>query len=346
MLGVGVRELGVMGQFVNIYFRADLRDLVAGREFGLAFVENPAAQGMFLPVNNADRWLFNAEYQAPTTPADFTPERCLEILRSAIGRDQPDIEIISVMAWDAAARIADTFQTRRVFLAGDAAHTMPPAGGFGMNIGIQDAHNLAWKLAAVLKEDATPALLDSYAAERQPVAKAVVARAAREMQARSPDTLVGDEGDGEWGENTGDAEGGWPTDMDAAQIEAAMEAQLAAVIGYRYRSAAIIDAETETADTLDLHGQPGTRLPHFWLDDGRFSLDLCDGRWRLLTHSSQQMAGTAIENVAIGAAAGRLGIGASGALLVRPDGFVAWRTDTGATARMVADAFQRIMEAG
>ena len=194
-LGVTLNDYGTMGSYVNIYFRADLRALVADREFGICFVENPAAPGLFLAVNNRDRWLFNAEYKPQTgaSPADFTPARCLELVRAAVGLPDLAVEILSVLPWEAAARIVPAMTLGRIAFAGDAAHIMPPAGGFGLNTGVQDGHNLAWKLAAVLR-GADPALLTTYNAERQPVAAALVAQASWDMAAPTPDTIGGPSG--------------------------------------------------------------------------------------------------------------------------------------------------------
>jgi putative polyketide hydroxylase len=185
MAGLGPVSRGQFGHFVNVYFRADLSALVRGREFILCFVERSGAEGLLLAVNNADRWLFNVEYDPARgeTPDAFTPARCVARIKAAIGLPDLDVEILSVLSWEGAALIADRFQVGRVFLAGDAAHVMPPAGGFGLNTGVQDAHNLAWKLTAVLTGVADPALLDTYEAERRPVARLVVDRSVRELAA-------------------------------------------------------------------------------------------------------------------------------------------------------------------
>ena len=106
----------------------------------------------------------------------LTEERALALLRTAIGTDMP-MEIVDVANWRAEATCAERLREGRVFLAGDAAHVVPPNGGFGGNTGIQDAHNLAWKLAAVVKGEAGPALLDTYEAERLPLCELTVQQA-------------------------------------------------------------------------------------------------------------------------------------------------------------------------
>jgi len=367
-LGVVLEDHGTMGHYVNIYFRADLRALVAGREFGICFVENPAAAGLFLAVNNSDRWLFNAEYHPQTGagPADFTPARCLEIVRAAVGLPDLDVEILSVLPWEAAARVAPTMIVGRVALAGDAAHVMPPAGGFGLNTGVQDAHNVAWKLAAVLRDGADPALLATYNAERQPVAAAIVAQASWDMNAATPDTIGGPagppngSGDGppDWSGDGPPADGppDWsgdgppPGSGDPLQL-------LVPVLAYRYASAAVIaDSNTPPIEGLAALGQPGTRAPHVWLErDGQriSTLDLFTGgfvllvgaegaAWQVAAQAVAAARGLDLTAYRIGPAADltdpadawptAYGIRPAGAALIRPDGFVAWHSPGAAPA--------------
>ena len=108
--------------------------------------------------------------------ADMSEERCVEYVREALGAPALAIEIENVQQWNACADWAERFQEGRVFLAGDAAHNMPPTGGFGGNTGVADAHNLAWKLALVLDGSAGPGLLQTYDAERRPVASSPSSR--------------------------------------------------------------------------------------------------------------------------------------------------------------------------
>ncbi len=364
MAGLGPISRGQLGHFVNVYFRADLSELVRGREFILCFVERPGAEGLLLAVNNADRWLFNIEYdpERGETPDAFTPARCVERIRAAIGLPDPDVEVLSVLPWEGAALIANRFQIGRTFLAGDAAHVMPPAGGFGLNTGVQDAHNLAWKLAAVLKGAADPALLDTYEAERRPVARVVVDRAVRELAAPTPDAAPtwGEPGQDEPGQD-GSEDGGWGDD-DGDPL-----AQLPPILGYRYASRAIVaedsagqasqaaqgDHDGAPPEGLDLTGRPGTRAPHVWVerDGARLStLDLFDGRFVLLAgaegeawrDAALQVAarlGLALDTYRVGVEGDLIdldgdwgaayGVTPTGAVVVRPDGAVGWRGEGG-----------------
>jgi hypothetical protein len=193
------------------------------------------------------------------------------MVHKAIGRPDVDIEIIATGRWELSAWIADRFSTGRVFLAGDAAHTLPPArGGYGANTGIEDAHNLAWKLAAVLGGQSRPELLDSYDAERRPIAwlrhGQIFTRPDYERFARPLDRQV-------------------PIiDDDAMEL------------GQLYRSKAVsgVGEGLPSASRPDQWaGQPGTRAPHVWVSNGgnRVStLDLVQPDWVLLTEDERWRA--------------------------------------------------------
>jgi putative polyketide hydroxylase len=347
---------GSLGDYINIYFEADLTALVQERWFGICFIENPRLEAVLLPVNNRDRWLLNIAYHpSQTKPADFTPTRCLELVQVALGTDQLSIKILSILPWQAAARlVVEQMQAGRVFLTGDAAHQMPPAGGFGLNTAVQDAHNLAWKLAAVIQSGVSPKLLETYQSERWVVAQAVVGQAVADLTAPTPDYLPvapannenenGANSEPDWGENQGWQE----QDHEAALLE-----QLRLILGYRYNSPAIIaePGKSEQPERFKLAGETGTRAPHIWLKRAgeRFStLDLLDYNWVLLVGSQGQSWLEAVEKlnnrlnfrlkiyqiggesevseIIPGSWATAYGVSPGGSVLVRPDQFIAWRT--------------------
>jgi putative polyketide hydroxylase len=208
--------------------------------------------------------------------------------------------------------VADSLRAGRVFLAGDAAHVTPPVGGFGANLGIQDAWNLTTKLVSVLRGDADPRLLDTYEPERRAVAELTVDQAV--LRARAGDH---------------------PRLSEAA-----------VAIGYRYPLA---HNESLVADEPHRwRGEPGTRLPHLWLT-GTSTLDLVrDGRHLLLTgprgHAWTQATHEAdfLDVATLPHSAERCGIGEDGALLVRPDHVIAWRA-THAAPHALADAVARAL---
>ena len=244
-----------------------------------------------------------------------------------------------------AALVAERFQQGRIFLVGDSAHVMPPTGGLGANTGIGDAYNLAWKLAAVIHGYARPALLASYDVERRPVAEFTTEQAyARYLVRLAPIT----------------------DEKPAVAREEVDNERI--IFGYRYQSQAILaDADDECAGWLDdpwqPSGCPGTRAPHVVLEregEQLSTLDLFGCHFVLLTGSEgdlwQIAARQAVEQLhleldvyQVGGSTGLVdkhqqfiqayGITACGAVLVRPDGYIAWR----AREAQSAEVFQQVM---
>ena len=183
-LGIGTTGHGTFSDSITIYFRADVNRLLGDRNLSVIYVFHPQLTGFFrfslagdagfLVVNST----VDDEGVRSTSPGeDTSEERCIEYVRRALGDPDIAVEIESVQRWSSMADWAERLREGRVFLAGDAAHVMPPTGGFGGNAGVHDADNLAWKLALVLRGQAGPALLDSYDAERRPVAELTVEQA-------------------------------------------------------------------------------------------------------------------------------------------------------------------------
>ena len=334
-LGVTTSGYGALPIYVVfIYFRAPWRRFVPKLGDGDAVqVRNADVEGIFLPVRG-DLGMFITTYfpGSGDTTAQFTAQRCREVLTKAIG-EPIDIEIIDVASWQPYERVAEQFQSGRVFLVGDSAHTMPPFKAGGANTAIQSAHNLAWKLAAVLNGTADSALLATYHTERYPVGR---------FNARQS--------------LTGPALTFLSVNDDRPQLQAAEEAPMFAVlIGYQYRSAAVVSDDSMPEDLAavqlvdELRGQPGTRVPHAWVqrDGTRIStLDLLGRGFTLFTGSSgmpwesaaravSAASGVSIDVHSIGVdteicdSEGRWAdltdLSPDAALLVRPDDFVAWR---------------------
>ncbi len=304
-LGIGMHGHGSFSNSITIYFRADVGPLLRGRNLSVIYVLNPQLRGFFRVEKPFDSgFLAVNAIGDPANPitdisSGLTDERSMEMVREALGVDDIPITIQDVMHWKASAKTADRFQAGRIFLAGDAAHVMPPNGGFGGNTGVQDAHNLAWKLAWVLRGAAGPELLLTYETERLPVGAFTVEQAYSRYVSRTAPYLG--------------TEGMQPVVND-----------LNVELGYAYdREGPLHENPRESK------GRAGTRAPHVWLEDGRSTLDLFGRNFVLMSGSGWPEPTPpgadkwVIEDPRVGAA---YGITPAGAVLVRPDGFVAWRT--------------------
>ncbi len=304
-------KMGVGGS-MNILFRADLSRFVAHRPSVLYWVMQPGADvggigmGLVRMVRPWNEWLIVWGYDINQTAPVVDAAMATQVARQLVGDPELEIELLSANTWTVNNCYATHMQQGRVFIMGDAAHRHPPSNGLGSNTSIQDGFNLAWKLAAVVKGQATPALLDSYSPERAPIAKQIVTRANQSI--------------GEFGPIFGAL--GMDGGMDHAKIKANMDArcdstpeaeaqrealrQAIAFKSYefdchgvemnqRYVSQAVVtDGQPQPAPNADmeLHYQPttwpGARLPHVWVfsPDGKqhSMLDLCGrGQFTLLT---------------------------------------------------------------
>ena len=339
-LRIGRSGAGDLFHNVSITFRSrGLAEVLGDRRFIVCYLTNPEADGALLPVDNEREWVFHAPWQPGRgeTLEDFTDERCVAHIRKAVGAPDIDVEITGKAPWHAAERVADRYARGRVFLAGDSAHEMSPTGAFGSNTGIQDAHNLAWKLAAVLRGEAGPGLLDTYEAERRPVARATSERAS----ARS-------------GEHSHPGYAAPPTVGGGKR-----GGMLNVALGYRYVDGAVLGIGPDrpvVPEGVRLTGEPGSRAPHLWvrrageristldLYERSFVLltDAADVAWRRAAARVGERLGVRLDAFGIGTGPGgdlepeagddwaeAHGTSSEGAVLVRPDGFVAWRAESG-----------------
>jgi 2-polyprenyl-6-methoxyphenol hydroxylase-like FAD-dependent oxidoreductase len=362
-LGIAMHGHGVLSHSITIYFRseADLAPLLEGRYQGVNYVTNPVLRGFFrldrtgnrgfLVVNlvgDISRPEIVAAY--PSAPwanvaQGITEPRALELLRAAIG--VPDIPVVieDIATWRAMADSAERYQDERVFLAGDAAHVMPPNGGYGGNAGIHDAHNLAWKLAYVLQGAATPQLLGTYDAERRPIGEVTVEQAYARYVTRVA-TYLG-------------TDGTQPL-IDDFSME----------LGYRYNSRAVV-LEPGQEPALYEHpresrGRPGSRAPHVVLMRGgapissidlfgrRFVLLAAGAAWQRAAAAAGEATGVPIDSFVVGtrelvdpdgAFPSSYGLTGEGAVLVRPDGIVGWRSadGTAVSERAIREVLERLL---
>jgi putative polyketide hydroxylase len=320
---------GEMGHFINVMFQARY-----GRHLGerRAILYQALAKEYFetfVAVNGDDLWLMHHFLQPNETPEDYTKGRFEGIIRRVSGlRDEP-VEVISMRHWVMSPRIAMRFRIGRVFLVGDAAARLSPAGGLGLNTGLQSSHNLAWKLAAVVRGEASDVLLDSYEAERH-------AAAFRTM------------------DNTNDnafevfeiIQAGLRGDDDRVRELVAHSrragAGLGQDLGVVYESGAFISDGTKPPNVADPINDyvpsacPGCRAPHVWIERNegtRSILDLFEGTMVLLVGRKGEVwpepaLGTLMRNhvhFICDEFEGVYGIGKTGAVLVRPDGYIGAR---------------------
>ena len=348
-LGISRHGAGVLQHWMNVIFEMDVPTTLQGRPLRALFVTD--INGTLVPRGDG-RWLMAVPY----TPAGdergetFTAEHWRDLIRRGAGRSNLSVNIIDARPWQAAAAVADRYNTGRVFLVGDSAHVMPPTGGFGGNTGIQDVYNLAWKLDAVIRGTAGARLLDSYDAERRPVADRTMAQSLARLQA-------------------------WFKDPHRTLPEPEPIVEDNAVIfGYCYPSGAFIGESDQPSNMFDdpraPSGRPGSRAPHVLVrrDGAEVStIDLAANKWVLLygpqghvwpdvlrrsptadafrvLHSGMRPAGELADVAGRWSAA--YGVDPDGAVLIRPDGFIAWRCHAaGRNAQTNLDeAFDRLAQ--
>jgi 2-polyprenyl-6-methoxyphenol hydroxylase-like FAD-dependent oxidoreductase len=323
-LGIDMAGHGDFADCVTIYFRADVRELLRERNLSVVYVNNPRQFSFFRFAFDANSG-FLAVFATfdedgnrnSNVGAEITTEECIRLVRDALGAaDDLPISVENVQYWTAGAATAGSFRSGRVFLAGDAAHVMPPTGGFGGNTGVADAYNLAWKLAMVHHGQAGPELLDSYDAERRPLADLTVEQAYTRYVLRVDSSLGTDD---------------IAQPLDDASIE----------LGGVHRSAAVTGATPHEAlvDPRSAAWLPGVRAPHLAHAAGS-TLDLADDGFALLVPADgEEWQQEAKELTASTAVPVQVVVhdGVPAPVLVRPDGVVAWVADAGSPASALAD---------
>ena len=337
---LGVNMIGAEKVYdsVNILFHADLAQWVEHRPSALYFVEQEDLRGTFLTINGRDRWgfLIHGPKQYGWQPKDFTPEFCAALICKAAGLPELAVTVLGISPWEASAIVADRYRVGDVFLAGDAAHEMPPTGGFGLNTGVQDVHNLAWKISAVLRGKADDTLLDSYNAERQPCGQIITENALANALSMG---------------RTERQSGVLPRQQFLNEQ--------GLIFGASYRSTAVIPDGTPPIEVDDPvteyvpSARPGGRAPHVRLtrgDEPISTIDLFGPHFVLLAGRDgdawrQAALGFSpswppLHAFTIGNDNGLIdadgnwhdvyGVDPDGAVLVRPDGYIAWRSRSGA----------------
>lgn len=316
-LGIGRHGEPYPGTGVSIQFDADLDALIAHRSI-TAFISPRRDALLFLRGVARDHHLLalppRAEFDGLSL--DSTGMQAVPLINAVLGSDEVEVNVLTTGVWHTGSYVADQYRVGRVFLVGDAAHINSPHGGYGANTGIAEAHNLAWKIAAVVHGDGDDALLGTYESERLPITEYTV------LQVREMAKSSGYIGEGAPG----------PVNV---------------TLGFRYpvRGAQGYDPQTPVEDPADSFGGPGTRMPHVALTgDVVSTVDLVDPRGFVLLAPASSTYAAALQanpvpGVTLRALADERVVDAQrwykifpnpdrGAVLIRPDGVVAARFES------------------
>lgn len=316
-LGIERKGRGYIRTVRSVLFRAPEADAYLEKGIQQFEIEQPNFSA-FLTTYNDGRWVLMF-----SDDTDRSEPMLKELIAKALGKEM-GFEILTTGRWEMSGLIAESYSSGRVFIAGDAAHTLPPTrGGFGANTGIDDVYNLSWKLEYVLSGRSSAELLDTYTAERQPIGWL------RHQQTFSrPDY---------------EKFAGGTLKHETIYGDVAME------LGQLLRSTAVIgggDDLPPARHPVEWAGQPGVRAPHAWvIRDGeristidlfirKFVLLSADKRWKEACVATERAVAIPLEMILVGedirfqddeSFQKAFGVGPTGASLVRPDGVVAWR---------------------
>jgi len=350
----GMRELLKMpmsgaakiAHFINCYYKADIEKFASARPGVLLFVTNEKVAGVFQPLDARGRWLCQMMVPEDQWSTDiYTPDRCSQWIRDAVGVEDLAIDVVSIGKWQMNALVSESFVAGNVLLMGDAAHMFPPTGGLGMNTGVQGMHNAVWKLALYLRGKAGRSLLDTYTTERRPIARWVAEQSHHNAMQVQKIGLI--------------SRGLAPATLTAEDVLKETRRygnQLGIELGGIYESHAVVPDGTNPPEVADPYtdyapsGRPGHRAPHVWLRQGNDTFSTLDllgpeftvlagasgQAWREIVHRVADEMGLQMGCFVVGEPVGlrdvegqflaRYGLENDGAVLVRPDGYVAWRS--------------------
>ena len=359
--GIEMEGPDELENFISIHAETDLRSIVGAEPATLYWITDPTIQGTFIAHDVASTWVYMVSYNpAMESVADYDTTRAEAIFRRAGGLpDEIPVTIRHVSSWRMTSQVASRFRQGRTFLVGDSAHRFPPTGGLGLNTGVAEAHNLAWKLAWVLRGLAPTSLLDTYEAERRSIAQ-YNAGVSLENAFRLVEVWIALGVDDDLEASKIRAETLLTTDNGRAEVEKAIANQaehfdqLGVQLGFFYSAdtgLVLEDGATRPVVANPVREYvpttiPGSRIPHANLHrngETVSTLDLVTPGSFLLICNDSGWANVAlptewpVTRVVIGVDvtddfrqwAPLSGIVTEGALLIRPDQHVAWRTQQG-----------------
>ncbi len=357
------------GHQINVYIEADIESLVDNEAHqALYWISTTDVSGVFIGLGGDwKHWCFNFSYfpEKGEKAEDFDEARCLQNVYAALGTSDLEVKILSIGPWVLCGQVIDQYRQGRIFFGGDAAHLNIPTGGFGFNTGMQEVHNLAWKLAYVLRGQAPDSLLDTYHEERREVAVFNVETSRKNaINIRATGA--------EFGAKVDDAD---KLELDTAEGIAARKKRSDAIenqrnhfiflgqeIGFGYWESSLVSHDgsphyveahqvSDPIYTYIANAKPGARAPHCWVKykgEQKSLLDFFTTDFTLLVCGDpqdwQEMLTDRPEDVriniyTIGTKGADFidvhnvwhqyyGIDDAGAILIRPDGHVAWRSTT------------------
>lgn len=350
-----------LGSIINIYFTGAITPGGIAPSLGMKSMDMDII-GSFISMDGFERWCFHCHYDpAKETPTDFDDDRCREIVRRAANAPVgADIVVKSIRPWRMTAHVAKNFRHNNVFLIGDAAHAFPPSGGMGLNSGVQDAYNLAWKIAAVELGYGGDTLLDSYEEERRPIACLNTMQSIRNaitgdllgLKSKSDiDRSLFDELEEAENKTVRSVAANFTDPVERKAWEGIEHGgNLGQELGFIYEGSSVINKDGDERPDIWIgkyipNGCPGVRAPHFFLKrkDGieRSTIDLFDGQMTLVTlpagatwrDALEKSGETQVRSVVLGEHykadidefKAIYGVEDDGVVLVRPDGHIAFR---------------------